>query len=54
LGAYLQLKPLVTNESVLDALKKVLPEKYQHLLEINRHALESGASMIKQLKTLSV
>jgi 2-oxoglutarate ferredoxin oxidoreductase subunit gamma len=54
LGAYLQLKPLVTNESVLDALKKVLPEKYQHLLEINRQALESGASMIKQLKTLSV
>lgn len=54
LGAYLQLRPVVTNESVLDALKKVLPEKYQHLLEINRQALESGARMISQLKIQSM
>jgi len=38
LGAYLQLKPVVKNESILEALAKVLPEKYHHLLPINREA----------------
>lgn len=50
LGAYLRLKPVVTNESILEALKKVLPEKYHHLLAINKQALEKGESMIQQLK----
>lgn len=50
LGAYLRLKPVVTNESILEALKKVLPEKYHHLLAINKQALEKGESMIQQMK----
>lgn len=50
LGAYLQLKPIVKRESVLDALKNVLPEKYHQLLDINRQALESGAEMVEQLR----
>jgi len=50
LGAYLMKKPVVKNESILEALKKVLPEKYHHLLEINKQALEKGQSMIQQLK----
>jgi len=45
LGAYLQLKPVVKNESILEALKKVLPEKYHHLLGINKQALEKGAEL---------
>lgn len=49
LGAYLQLKPVVTNESILDALKKVLPEKYHHLLTINKLALERGEMLIKEV-----
>jgi 2-oxoglutarate ferredoxin oxidoreductase subunit gamma len=50
LGAYLTLKPVVKYDSILEALKKVLPEKYHHLLEINKQALEKGEAMIQQLK----
>jgi 2-oxoglutarate ferredoxin oxidoreductase subunit gamma len=50
LGAYLQLKPVVNNESIIEALTKVLPEKYHHLLPINRQALEKGESLVKELK----
>jgi len=50
LGAYLQLKPIVKNESILESLKKVLPEKYHHLLAINKLALEKGEEMIRQMR----
>lgn len=43
LGAYLQLRPVVKTEAVVEALKEVLPEKYHHLLELNRQALALGA-----------
>lgn len=43
LGAYLQLKPVVRFDAILEALTKVLPEKYHGLLPINRDALEKGA-----------
>ena len=49
LGAYLHLKPVVKNESILEALKKVLPEKYHHLLEINRQALMKGSELVHEL-----
>jgi len=51
LGAYLSVKPVVKSESILEALKKVLPEKYHHLLAINKQALEKGETMIQQAKT---
>lgn len=54
LGAYLQLKPVVKNESVLEALQKVLPEKYHHLLPINMQALEKGQAMAMQLQELAL
>lgn len=50
LGAYLQLRAVVSNESILEALQKVLPEKYHHLLPINRQALERGETMVLELK----
>jgi 2-oxoglutarate ferredoxin oxidoreductase subunit gamma len=52
LGAYLHLKPVVKIDSILEALKKVLPEKYHHLLPINRAALEKGASLALQPATV--
>lgn len=52
LGAYLQLKPVVKIDSILEALKKVLPEKYHHLLPINRAALEKGAALALQPATV--
>ncbi len=48
LGAYLHLKPVVKTTSILEALKKVLPEKYHHLLGINREALDRGALLLRQ------
>lgn len=50
LGAYLQLKPVVQNDSIIEALTKVLPEKYHNLLPINRQALELGEQLAKQIK----
>lgn len=50
LGAYLELKPVVKNESILEALKKVLPEKYHHLLPINKQALEKGEALVREIK----
>jgi 2-oxoglutarate ferredoxin oxidoreductase subunit gamma len=54
LGAYLSLKPVVKIESILKAVKKVLPDKYHHLLAINKEALEKGELMIQQLKVQPV
>jgi len=49
LGAYLERKPIVSLNSIIEALKKVLPERYHHLLDVNRQALEVGASIMKKL-----
>jgi 2-oxoglutarate ferredoxin oxidoreductase subunit gamma len=54
LGAYLQLRPVVNNDSIIEALSKVLPEKYHHLLPANRQALEKGEALVKELKTQMV
>jgi 2-oxoglutarate ferredoxin oxidoreductase subunit gamma len=50
LGAYLQQRPVVKKESIVKALKNVLPEKYHHLLPINEQAMEIGASIASQWK----
>lgn len=48
LGAYLERKPVVKIESVIEALKKVLPERYHNLLPINKQALERGAELVEK------
>jgi 2-oxoglutarate ferredoxin oxidoreductase subunit gamma len=45
---------VVKNESILEALKKVLPEKYHHLLAINKQALEKGEALVQPLKVQPV
>lgn len=50
LGAYLQLKPIVKHDAILEALKKVLPEKYHYLLVINEQALQKGAELVQLYK----
>jgi 2-oxoglutarate ferredoxin oxidoreductase subunit gamma len=47
LGGYLARKPVVKKESVLEALKQVLPPKYHHLLLINQQAMERGAELLE-------
>lgn len=47
LGALLGLKPIVPVESVMDGLKKVLPERHHHLLGMNRDAIMRGMELVK-------
>jgi len=48
LGAFITQKPVVNIESILSALKKVLPERYHHLLPLNEQALRRGAELVAQ------
>ena len=50
LGAYLHLNPVVCIDSVLEALKKVLPEKYHHTLPLNEQALLRGEELVHERK----
>lgn len=50
LGAYLQKKPVVKIQSILEAFKKVLSGKYHQLLPINKPAFEKGASFLNAMK----
>ena len=47
LGAYLAKKPIIKFDSIIEALKKVLPERYHNLLPLNRQALEVGQELMK-------
>jgi 2-oxoglutarate ferredoxin oxidoreductase subunit gamma len=49
LGAFLSKKPLISIDSVVAGLKKVLPERYHHLLPLNKQAVMAGAELAKQV-----
>ncbi|MEH6954930.1 2-oxoacid:acceptor oxidoreductase family protein [Neobacillus drentensis] len=46
LGAFLEQTKIVTEDSVIDSLKKVLSEDKHHLLDINKQALKKGALLV--------
>ena len=48
LGSMLKVRPMVTIESVLKALKKTLPERHWHLIPLNEEALKEGGNLIKE------
>jgi 2-oxoglutarate ferredoxin oxidoreductase subunit gamma len=48
LGAFLELRFLVPLESVLEALRHVLPERHHHLIPLNQQALERGRELAKR------
>ena len=50
LGAYLNVKPIVELENVIDGLKKSLPERYHNLIPLNKEALNVGLKNIKPYK----
>lgn len=50
-GAFLSVCEVVTIGSVVKALAKVLPERYHHLLDVNKQALESGAQLVIEAAT---
>lgn len=47
LGAFLGLQPILQTESIVKALKKVLPERRHHLIEINEKAILRGKELIE-------
>jgi len=48
LGAYIEITKVVTIDSIIESLKKVLPERRHNLIPLNRQALELGAEFAKQ------
>lgn len=50
LGAYLEVKPVVKLENVIEGLKKSLPERYHHLIPLNETALSIGMQNVKPYK----
>lgn len=47
LGAFLELTKAVSPDSVIESLKKVLPERRHNLIPLNRDALDKGAELVK-------
>lgn len=46
LGALLKVNPVVGIESVMNGLKKTLPERHHHLLPANREAILKGMELV--------
>lgn len=49
LGVYLELKPVLSEESILYALKKVLPERHHHLIPLNEKAIQRGRELVREI-----
>ncbi len=52
LGAYLERRPVVKIENILNALKKVLPERHHHLIPVNEKALEIGKELAHEFEKI--
>lgn len=48
LGGLLKIKPMVSIESVVKALRKTLPERHHHLIPMNEQALQKGMEITKE------
>jgi 2-oxoglutarate ferredoxin oxidoreductase subunit gamma len=48
LGALLGMKQIVAIESVLEGLKKVLPERHHKLIPLNEKALRRGMELARE------
>lgn len=46
LGAFLKVKPIIKFENIIAGLKKVLPERYHHLLPLNEEAVKKGMGLV--------
>ena len=49
LGAFLQKKPIIKMENIIEGIKKVLPERYHHLIPLNKQALEKGMELAEKV-----
>ncbi len=48
LGAYLKKKPIISLDTAIEALKKVLPERYHHLIPLNKEAILIGLKLAEK------
>lgn len=48
LGAYLEVSKLFTDDAILTVLKKIFGEEKEHLIGVNKDALELGRKYIKE------
>jgi 2-oxoglutarate ferredoxin oxidoreductase subunit gamma len=46
LGAFIEHTKVVSSDSIIESLKKVLIEEKHHLIEVNKQALNKGASLV--------
>ncbi|MGJ7910175.1 2-oxoacid:acceptor oxidoreductase family protein [Neobacillus sp. LXY-1] len=46
LGGFLEQTKIVTTDSIIESLKKVLSEDKHHLIDVNKQALHKGSSFI--------
>ena len=53
LGGYLKVKPLVSDDSVKEGLKKSIPARYHKLLPENEKAIFTGKEIIKPVHLLN-
>ncbi len=53
-GAFLAKRPLVKLENIIQALKKVLPERHHHLIPLNEKALNRGQELAKEFEQVSL
>ena len=42
------MKPMVTIDSVVKALRKTLPERHHHLIPMNEEAIRHGMEIIRE------
>jgi len=54
MGGFLKVKPIVELQNAVEGLKKSLPERYQHLIQINEKAIYRGTEIIKEIRTAEV
>jgi len=47
IGGFLKIKPILDMEHVILGLKKVLPERYHHLIPLNEQAIRTGMEIIE-------
>jgi 2-oxoglutarate ferredoxin oxidoreductase subunit gamma len=51
LGAYLNKKPIISMDNILNGLKKVLPDRYHNLIPLNEEAIKRGGELAESLAT---
>ena len=52
-GAFIERRPIIKIETIIDALKKALPPRRHNLIPFNEKALERGKELAKQAEHVS-